>query len=305
MNTLSIIIPCYNEEEVLEKTFLELNNVLNNLNRPSEIIFVDDGSQDQTYAIIQKIAKEHSNVSGISLSRNFGKEGVIEAGLKHAKGDMIALMDADLQDPPYLLSEMIRLIEVEGFDQVGTFRTTRNSQSLVTRLFSEMYYRLFNLVNNVRVKNNEREYRMMTKKVVNILLQCHEQGRYIKDLWTWVGFKTTYLGYEDIDRAGGKTKYNIIKKLKLAKKNILVSSIQPLKWVNYFALIYLIFTLLLTFEVILSNQFKLEPFNLLFLWILAFLFIFMGILSEYLAIVVFEVKKRPNYIIRESFESDL
>ena len=212
MNSLSIIIPCYNEEAVLEMTYQALNSELKKLNREYEILFVNDGSKDRTFDIINDLSNRDTHVGGISLSRNFGKEGVLKAGLAHAKGDLIVVMDADLQDPPSLLHEMMRLIEEEGYDQVGTYRSSRKSQGIATRLFSEAYYRTFNFFSDVKVPINEREYRMMSRKVVNTILLFSEQNRYIKSLWSWVGFKTTHIGYEDIDRAAGKTKYNIKKK---------------------------------------------------------------------------------------------
>ncbi len=305
MKTLSVIIPCFNEEAVIETTYLELTKVLISLKRNYEIIFVNDGSNDDTFNIIKNLSEKDKNITGISLSRNFGKEGVIEAGLKSAKGDLIALMDADLQDPPYLLSEMISKIENEGYDQVGTYRTSRKSQSLFTKLYSETYYRIFNILSNDKVMNNEREYRLFTKQVAQTILSLKENRRYIKNIWSWVGFKTTYIGYEDIDRAAGVTKYNIPKKLKLAKHNILVSTNQPLKLVSLFTSLYVIILFIFSIYLLIEKNFEQSISALVYFWLFAFVFIFLSIIAEYMALLFIEIKGRPNYIIKEYFESDL
>lgn len=302
MRSLSVIIPCYNEEAVLEITYKVLSEELKKLNREYEIIFVNDGSKDSTFQIIEKLAKNDKNVGGISLSRNFGKEGVLKAGLEHAKGDLIVVMDADLQDPPSLLPEMIRLIEDEGFDQVGTYRLSRKTQGIFTGLFSVTYYKVFNLFSDVKVPINEREYRMMSRKVVDTILLFSEQNRYIKSLWSWVGFKTTHIGYEDIDRAAGKTKYNIPNKLKLAKHNILSASDKPLKYVAKITFWYAIGLFIYAIYTLLTIGF--DPS---IMWGVLFLvqFIFLSVIADYTGKTYIESKHRPNYIISEKFESEM
>ena len=302
MNSLSIIIPCYNEEAVLEMTYDVLNSELKKLNREYEILFVNDGSKDRTFDIIKDFSNRDTHVGGISLSRNFGKEGVLKAGLAHAKGDLIVVMDADLQDPPSLLSEMIRLIEEDGYDQVGTYRSSRKSQGIATRLFSETYYRTFNFFSDVKVPINEREYRMMTRKVVNTILLFSEQNRYIKSLWSWVGFKTTHIGYEDIDRAAGKTKYNIQNKLKLAKHNILASSVKPLKFVGGFTMVFGM--LLMVYTIYLVITAKLDA-NLFWSWMMWVQFLMLSVIADYVGKTYLESKHRPNYIITSNIESGM
>lgn len=302
MRSLSVIIPCYNEEAVLEITYKVLSDELKKLNRDYEIIFVNDGSKDNTYLIIEKIAKTDKHVGGISLSRNFGKEGVLKAGLEYAKGKLVVVMDADLQDPPHLLPEMIRLIEEEGFDQVGTYRLSRKTQGIFTGLFSVTYYKVFNFFSDVKVPMNEREYRMMSRKVVDTLLLFSEQNRYIKSLWSWVGFKTTHIGYEDIDRAAGKTKYNIPNKLKLAKHNILSASDKPLKYVSKITLWYAIGLVLFTLFTLIDKGFEM---TLVWAWLFLVQFLFLSIIAEYTGKTYLESKNRPNYVISEKFESEL
>ncbi len=302
MNSLSIIIPCYNEEAVLEMTYQALSLELKKLNRTYEILFVNDGSKDRTFEIIKELSLQDSNVGGISLSRNFGKEGVLKAGLAHAKGDLIVVMDADLQDPPSLLPEMMRLIEEEGYDQVGTYRSSRKSQGLATRLFSEAYYRTYNFFSDVKVPLNEREYRMMSRKVVNTILLFSEQNRYVKSLWSWVGFKTTHIGYEDIDRAAGKTKYNIKNKLKLAKHNILASSDKPLKFVGSFTMTYGFLLMVYTIYTFINTDFNL---NLFWAWMMWVQFVILSVISDYVGKTYLESKHRPNYIITQTIESKM
>ncbi len=302
MNSLSIIIPCYNEEAVLEMTYQALNSELKKLNREYEILFVNDGSKDRTFDIINDLSNRDTHVGGISLSRNFGKEGVLKAGLAHAKGDLIVVMDADLQDPPSLLHEMMRLIEEEGYDQVGTYRSSRKSQGIATRLFSEAYYRTFNFFSDVKVPINEREYRMMSRKVVNTILLFSEQNRYIKSLWSWVGFKTTHIGYEDIDRAAGKTKYNIKNKLKLAKHNILASSDKPLKFVGTFTVVFGVFLMVYTTYLVLTSNLTV---NLIWAWLMWIQFMMLSVIADYVGKTYLESKHRPNYIITKSIESSM
>lgn len=302
MNSLSIIIPCYNEEAVLEMTYKELSSEIKKLNRDYEIIFVNDGSSDSTFSLIEDFAKIDPFVGGISLSRNFGKEGVLKAGLAHAKGDLIVVMDADLQDPPSLLVKMLRLIEEEGYDQVGTYRASRRSQGLITRLFSEAYYRTFNFFSDVKIPINEREYRMMSRKVVNTLLLFSEQNRYIKSLWSWVGFKTTHIGYEDIDRAAGKTKYNIKNKLKLAKHNILSASDRPLKFVGGFSLLFGLIMLTATIYSFLTAAMSM---SLMWGWLIWVQFVMLSVIANYVGRTYLESKHRPNYIVTKTIESGL
>lgn len=302
MNSLSIIIPCYNEEAVLEMTYKELSSEIKKLNRDYEIIFVNDGSSDSTFSLIEDFAKIDPFVGGISLSRNFGKEGVLKAGLAHAKGDLIVVMDADLQDPPSLLVKMLRLIEEEGYDQVGTYRASRRSQGLITRLFSEAYYRTFNFFSDVKIPINEREYRMMSRKVVNTLLLFSEQNRYIKSLWSWVGFKTTHIGYEDIDRAAGKTKYNIKNKLKLAKHNILSASDRPLKFVGGFSLLFGLIMLTATIYSFLTAAMSM---SLMWGWLIWVQFVMLSVIADYVGRTYLESKHRPNYIVTKTIESGL
>lgn len=302
MHSLSIIIPCYNEEAVLEITYKALSEELKKINREYEIIFVNDGSKDKTYTIIEKLASNDKNICGISLSRNFGKEGVLKAGLQHSKGDLIVVMDADLQDPPNLIPEMIRLVEEEGYDQVGTYRLSRKTQGFFTGLYSQIYYRVFNYFSDVKVPLNEREFRMMSRKVVDTLLLFSEQNRYIKSLWSWVGFKTTHIGYEDIDRAAGKTKYNIPNKIKLAKHNILASSDKPLKFISKITYIYgfglAVYTL---YTMILNNLND----QLIWAWLFLAQFMFISIIADYVGKTYLESKNRPNYIIDRVIESEM
>ena len=302
MNSLSIIIPCYNEEAVLEITYRALKIELENLHRNYEILFVNDGSKDRTFEIVENLTRDDSHVGGISLSRNFGKEGVLKAGLAHAKGDLIVVMDADLQDPPSLLPEMMRLIEEEGYDQVGTYRSSRKSQGIATRLFSEAYYRTFNFFSDVKVPINEREYRMMTRKVVNTILLFSEQNRYIKSLWSWVGFKTTHIGYEDIDRAAGKTKYNIKNKLKLAKHNILASSDKPLKFVGVFTMLFGVILIAYSAYLLITSNVSV---NLIWAWLMWIQFVMLSVIADYVGKTYLESKHRPNYIITKSIESSM
>jgi len=300
MNTLSVIIPCYNEAEILQQTYSTLSIELKKIGRPYEVIFVDDGSVDDTFNIISTIRAQDEHIGGIQLSRNFGKEGVLLAGLVASRGDLVVVMDADLQDPPSLLSEMIHLIENEGYDQVGTYRLSRKTQGFLTRIFSESYYRTYNANSYHRVHHNEREFRMMSRLVVDVLIRFQEKNRYLKSLWSWVGFKTYFIGYEDIDRIGGKTKYNIQSKLKVAFHNIFAASSRPLSIIKNVTFIYAVLLIGLTLS---SEMLKLDVTHLVVGWLFLVQFIFLSLLSVYVGNTYLESKQRPNYVIRQSHES--
>jgi glucosyltransferase len=301
MKSLSVIIPCFNEEAVIQHTYQKLKEQLERLSYRYEIIFVDDGSSDETYQILTSIKASDRKVALVKLSRNFGKEGVIAAGLELAKGDFVALMDADLQDPPSLLPEMLKRLET-GDDQVGTYRSSRKSQTFLTSIFSNLYYHLFNSNAEFKVHPNEREYRLMNRKVVQAILQHPEKQRYIKNLWNRVGFKTSYIGYEDIERFAGKTKYSFKKKFKLAIHNVVASSPKPMDGILKGSVLYWGVLSVYSVYAVFNQSVNL---GLVVLWILALQFAMLSLLAIYGKQIYDEVKQRPMYLIDEVLESEL
>lgn len=303
MKNLSIVIPCFNEQDVIEITYKELSKELNLLNRPYELIFIDDGSKDETFELLKNLHRNDNRINVVSLSRNFGKEGALLAGFRASKGDIVVIMDADLQDPPHLLKDMIRLIEEEGFDQVGTYRESRKSQSLLTKIFSHFYYKTFNSISDTNIRHNEREYRALTRAVVDKIIELGESTRYNKLLWSWIGFKTTYIGYEDIDRVAGKTKYNIGNKIKLAIDNITFSTAEPLRLVYMFPILYWLFIFIYAIWDFSNNSINIDRFILLFGF--GLLFSFLAILARYMLVIYYESKHRPAYIVKEIIEGEI
>ena len=213
MKLLSVIVPCYNEEENIRDFYDELFK-----NAPFfrekeievEVLYIDDGSKDQTVAEVKKLREEDERVHLLSFSRNFGKEAAIYAGLQKAKGDLVVMMDADLQDPPSLLPEMYSYIE-QGFDSVATRRVTRKGEPPVRSFFARMFYRLMNKISKTEIVDGARDYRLMTRQVVDAILSMTEYNRFTKGIFGWVGYETKWLEYENIERKKGETKWSFWK----------------------------------------------------------------------------------------------
>ena len=213
MITISIIVPCYNEEEVIIPYFKETSKVLIGMDveQESEFIFVDDGSKDMTLQTLKELSAEHPNVHYISFSRNFGKEAAIYAGLSKAKGKYVAIMDADLQDPPTLLPQMKEAIENEGFECAATRRVDRKNEPPIRSFFARLFYKIMGKASDIEVVDGARDFRLMTRKYVDAVLSLKEKNRFSKGIFPWVGFKTKWFAYENIERAAGKTKWSFWK----------------------------------------------------------------------------------------------
>lgn len=300
MNSISVVIPCYNEEEVLELTYRTVSKVLKKIGREYEIVFVNDGSIDSTWQLIKRFSKRDGHVGGVCLSRNRGRESALMAGFEHVKGDIVVCMDADLQDPPALLPKMLELMEKGGYDQVGTLRKNRDSQSKLVGFLSESYYKTFNLFSKkVKIKVNEREYRMMRKEVVDAILAHKEKVRYMKAIWSQVGYKTTYIEYEDVERAAGKSKYSIPKLWNLGVNYVLDYAEYLLRTPVYFGLVLFLISIICLFINSISGTLKIILFGF------SFVFIFMGLLGIYVSKIYTETKNRPLYIASEVIKSNL
>ena len=211
---ISVIVPCYNEQEVLHMFYDEMSRVAGLMTDYNfEFIFVNDGSRDNTLNICKELAAKDERVKYISFSRNFGKEAGIYAGFEKSKGDLVCMMDADLQDPPALLPEMVKAIEEEGYDSVATRRVTRKGEPPIRSFFARMFYKLMNKISKTEIVDGARDYRLMTRQFVNSLLDLGEYNRFSKGLFGWVGYKTKWLEYENIERAAGETKWSFWKLL--------------------------------------------------------------------------------------------
>ena len=212
---ISIIVPCYNEQEALHYFYKEITKVSDQMRDfDFEYLFIDDGSKDDTLTIIKQLADQDDRVKYVSFSRNFGKEAGIFAGLEHAKGDYVAMMDADLQDPPSLLPQMVQIVQQEGYDSVATRRVDRKGEPPIRSFFARLFYKIINRISDADIVDGARDYRLMNRKMVNAILDMREYNRFSKGIFGWIGFRTKWLAYENVERVAGETKWSFWKLLK-------------------------------------------------------------------------------------------
>lgn len=299
---ISIVVPCYNEEQCIEKYYEAMNPVREKISEEFEFIFVDDGSNDGTLSIIKKLAKTDNQVRFISFSRNFGKEAAMYAGLKAATGDLVSLMDVDLQDKPELLVDMYNGIIKEGYDCVACKRTKRKGK---VAFLSKIFYGVVNKLSDVHMTEGERDFRLMTRKMTDAVLLLCEKERFIKGIFNWVGFNVKWLEYESVDRVAGGSKWSIKTLTKYALAGLEDFSTAPLKY-NFIlsflcVLASFVFIVLDITQAILSRA-VIDLFIVLPIILLLFglLFFGVGILGEYIKKTFTEVKSRPVYIIKET-----
>ena len=221
MAKISIVVSCYNEEKAIPLFYEEVEkNIKEFKDIEFEYIFVNDGSNDNTLEVIKDLRKKDNKVKYVSFSRNFGKESAMYAGLEHATGDFVTLMDADLQDPPYLLEEMYKSITEEGYDAVGTRRTTRKGEPVIRSFFARMFYKLINKMSKVQIVNGARDYVLMSRPVVDAILSLQEYNRFSKGLFNFVGFKIKWIEYENVKRVAGETKWSFWRLFRYALEDI-------------------------------------------------------------------------------------
>ena len=308
MSLLSIVVPCYNEEETVDLFYASLTKVVDQMDLEYEVIFVNDGSKDSTLEKMLALYKAHPGVVRvIDCSRNFGKEGALLAGLRAAKGDYVTVMDADLQDPPEYIPKMFEVMEKNGNDVVGTRRVSRKGEPKIRSWFARKFYKLINRFTEVEIVDGARDFRLMKRQVVDAILSLKEYGRFSKGLFVWVGFKCEYLEYENIKRVAGETKWSFVKLLRYALDGIIEYTDMPLwiiSWVGGFlTVIMLVFLLVL---LVLSLLGKALSSTVLIIAVVLFMggiiLLSTGILGEYLAKTYDEVRGRPNYIIRKFYE---
>ena len=304
---LSVVVSCFNEEDALPMFYQAIVSTSEKMdNLDFEFIFVDDGSKDNTLKVIKKLRKNDERVRFISFSRNFGKEAAMYAGLKNSTGDYVTVMDADLQDPPSLLPEMYRLISLEGYDIVATRRKTRSGEPKLRSFFARKFYKIINkMTDKVEIVDGARDFRLMTRQVVDSILELDEYNRFSKGIFSFVGYNTKWLEYENIKRVAGSTKWSFYSLFKYAIDGIVAFTIAPLKWPIYFGILS-IFISFIMFIIMIFNSFKLSNiYSLITILLLLFglLFIFVGNIGLYLAKDYLEDKKRPKYIIKETEET--
>lgn len=310
MNKISIIVPCYNEEDVLELFYNKITEVSENIDAEFEYIFVDDGSKDKTLQILKEHSKKDDRVRFISFSRNFGKESAMYAGLKESTGDYVAIMDADLQDPPDLLKEMYDTLLTKEYDCVATKRKTRKGEPILRSFFSRMFYKIINKMTSTEIVNGARDYRLMSRRMVDSILEVTEYNRFSKGIFSWVGFKTKWIAYDNIERAAGKTKWNFWKLFKYSIEGITAFTTTPLVMSAVIGIIFCIIAFIMILFVIFKTLMYGDPVSgwpstiCIILFVSGVQLFCLGIMGEYLAKEYMEVKNRPIYIVKET-EKDL
>ena len=304
MNLLSIVVPCFNEEKTVKIFSKEINKTLNKHN--FEIIFINDGSSDNTLNNIKKLADENSNIKYISFSRNFGKESAIYAGLKNATGDLVCVMDVDLQHPPSLLPEMIESVSNEDYDVAAARRTSRKGEPKIKSFFSHMFYKVFKRITKMDLVEGATDYRVMTRQVVDSILQLKEYNRFSKGLFQWVGFNTKWICYENVERVAGQTTWSYWGLIKYSIEGLVAFSTMPLTISillgTIFSIVAFIYMIVIVIRYLLYSDpvqgFATIMCSLLLLGGIQLLSI--GALGKYLEKTYIETKNRPIFIIKES-----
>lgn len=304
---ISLVVPCYNEEEVLPYFYEEFCRVSKMLSGYQiEVIFVNDGSKDRTLEAVKEMAKKDSRVKYLSFSRNFGKEAAIYAGFQHADGDYVAMLDADLQDPPALLPEMLQGIREEGYDSVATRRVSRRGEPPIRSFFARGFYKLMHKISTAEIMDGARDYRMMTRQFKDAILEISEYNRFSKGIFGWVGFKTKWIEFENVERRAGESKWSFWKLFKYSLEGIVGFSTAPLAMVSMLGvgvcgIAFLFLAIILVRTLCFGDPVAGWPSMACIVLMLGGLqLLCMGILGMYLSKTYLETKKRPIYICSET-----
>ena len=305
MDSLSIIVPCYNEEDALPIFYETTCAILQKMNVVPSFIFVNDGSKDNTLSVLRNLASKDEQVKYISFSRNFGKESAMIAGLEASKGDYVVIMDVDLQDPPSLLPEMLKVLKEEDYDCVATRRVSRIGEPPIRSFFARLFYQLINKISSTSIVDGARDFRMMTRQMVNAILELKEVSRFSKGIFSWVGFETKWISYDNVERVAGETKWSFWKLLLYSIDGIIGFSTVPLAIASIMGIIFcgVSFIILLFYFIktlCFGDPVDGFPTTICIILLLGGLQLFsIGIVGQYLSKTYLETKKRPLYIIKE------
>lgn len=308
MDKISIVIPCYNEEETIPLFYNEIIKVAKKMSKKTdfEFIFINDGSKDNTLKELKKLSKKDKRVKYISFSRNFGKEAGMLAGLEYTTGDFIAIMDVDLQDPPELLPEMYETVLSGEYDCVATKSTSRNGYSFLRKFLTKWYYKIINTISKTEMVAGARDYRLMSRQMVDAILEVREYNRYLKGLYSFVGFDTKWIEFENKDRVAGITKWNIFKLFGYSFEAIMSFSTLPLNISAFIGILFCIGSFITIIIIIIRTLIFGDPVPgwpslVCILFFLSGIQLFcMGVIGAYLSKTYLETKKRPIYIIKET-----
>lgn len=309
MKTVELVVPCYNEEQCIEIFYEKVCEVFHNLQNYHIIItYIDDGSKDETLRKIKKLC-DHAGaveVHYISLSRNFGKEAAIFAGLSKSVGDFVAVMDADLQHPPDLLLDMLRAIEEEGYDCASARRKTREGEPIIRSLFSRAFYHVINHVASINMVSGSTDYRLMKRKVVDAILQMTERERFTKGIYSWIGFNNKWIEYENVERVAGKTKWNIFGLFKYAYSGFVAFATAPLRGVIYLGMFIVITSAIYAIAIFVGALNSSAARNgyasimIVMLLLGGVIITILGMIGEYMARIYMEVKNRPIFFEKDT-----
>lgn len=310
--TVSLIVPCYNEEAALPFFYEAVSQVTDRLpDYEFSFIFVNDGSKDGTLQILRELAKKDKRVQYLSFSRNFGKEAAMYAGFCNATGDYVAVMDADMQDPPSLLPEMIEILEKEEYDSVATRRVTRDGEPPIRSFFARMFYRVINRISEADIVDGARDFRLMKREMVDAIVSMCEYNRFSKGIFGWIGFRTKWLPFKNVERVAGETKWNFWKLFKYSIDGIVNFSQAPLSFASMTGLLFTIVAFLMVIFVFVRKLIFGDPVAgwastiCIVLFIGGVQLLCMGIMGQYLAKTYLEVKRRPHYIVAESNKPEI
>lgn len=303
---ISIVVPCYNEGKTIPVFYAALIPVLEEIDAEYEILFIDDGSSDDTLFVIKSMTKQDHAIKYISFSRNFGKEAAMFAGLEAASGDYTVIMDVDLQDPPSLLKQMYADIRTGDWDCVAARRSTRSGEPPIRSFFAKMFYKLINKISSTEIVDGARDFRMMTRRMVQAVLSVREYNRFSKGIFSWVGFKTKWISYDNIERSTGETKWSFSKLLLYSLDGIVAFSTVPLSIASVLGILFCLIALVLILVVVTKTLIWGDPVAgypsmICVIFLLSGVQLFsIGIIGQYLSKTYMESKGRPIYITRES-----
>ncbi len=303
---ISLIVPCFNEQEVLFKFYEEIRKVLSTMECSYEILFVNDGSKDKTLEIMKLLASRDSAVKYLSFSRNYGKEAAMYAGFCNVSGDYVTVIDADMQDSPSLLPEMVKIIDSGEYDSVATCRKNRKGEPPIRSFFARKFYQIINAISDVDIVEGARDFRLMKREMVDAIISMGEYNRFSKGIFGWIGFRTYWLPYENVGRIAGETKWDFWKLCKYAIDGIINFSQAPLSIASWGGIIMTFFSFIILFVIIIRRLVFGDPVAGWASLVCVIIFIgglqlfCLGIMGQYIAKIYLETKKRPHYIISET-----
>lgn len=310
MNKMTVIVPCFNEEEALPVYYREMQKIMDQMEELQrvrvELLLVDDGSSDHTLYIMKKLNQKDDRCQYLSFSRNFGKEAAIYAGLHYASGEYVAVMDVDLQDPPKLLPKMYQILQEEDYDSVATKRCTRAGEPKIRSFLSESFYKFINKISKTEIVNGARDYRLMKRKMVDAVLEMSEYNRFSKGIFEWVGFRTKWLEFENIERSKGETKWSLGKLFSYSLEGITGFSVAPLSLASIVGVLFCLLSFIMILVIVgqtiaFGNPVAGWPSLVCIIFLVSGIqLLCTGIVGQYLSKTYLETKRRPIFILKDS-----